>query len=120
MAACCARLSITKVLGEGEPFLREAQGDDYTYGLSEQLAEDSYDEFVSHTWRSNSVAKKLALLYQYNGGFALKAWHATALITLGLQLFWRFVLGQSLPVLWVFKLPGLARWHPRYCNHTLP
>ena len=51
-------------MGEGERFLREAQGDDYTYGLSEPLNADTgaYDDFVSHTWRSSSRMKRLAML----------------------------------------------------------
>ena len=60
------KVPVAKVMAEGESFLREAQGDDYTYGLSEPLADTPYNDFMSHTWRSNSLAKRLAMLYQYN------------------------------------------------------
>ena len=99
-------------MAEGETFLREAQGDDYTYGLSKPLVRGTYDSFVSHTWRSNSIAKWLALNYQYNGKFALKATHVSAFIIFLMQLFWRFALGGTLPVLGVHMVPGMAGWHP--------
>ena len=109
------QIDIATVLPHGVEFLREAKGPcESTYDLSEpMMLGTDYDDFVSHTWRTNPRMKWFLLLYEYNGKLANQAAHITGFVVFLLQLFARFGLGWTLPIHFTLVVPGAGAWHPR-------
>ena len=120
-------VGVADIFNFGESFLREAQGDDTSYGASKPLGTyepsashlqltrrppERYSAFISHTWHSSAWQKYLALCYEYNGGLAIFITHVAGFIFFLMQLFWRFGLGWSLPTYYQWLIPGTAGWHP--------
>jgi hypothetical protein len=100
-------LPSVSLLAAGPKLLANAAGSANTYALSTYVDKKrALDEFLSHTWRSNRWLKYIALLFHFNGQFALKAAHTVALVAFLVQLGMRFGLGQHLPVLYEHVVPG--------------